>query len=92
MVADLHRNLIKGGIFLNPATPKFPKGKLRLVYECMPWAFVYEVAGGKAINGDQRILDVQFNDLHQRTPLFIGSKSMIDELEVYLKEVANQGA
>ncbi|MBC7827886.1 MAG: class 1 fructose-bisphosphatase [Chitinophagaceae bacterium] len=83
MVADLHRNLIKGGIFLNPATPKYKNGKLRLVYECMPWAFIYEIAGGKAIDGTQRVLDIPFNDLHQRTPFFIGSSSMIDELENY---------
>ena len=84
MVADLHRNLIKGGIFLNPASPKYKKGKLRLVYECMPWAFIYEIAGGKAIDGTQRILDIPFNNLHQRTPLFIGSSQMINELETYL--------
>ena len=81
MVADLHRNLIKGGIFLNPASPKYKQGKLRLAYECMPWAFIYEIAGGKAIDGNQRILDIPFNDLHQRTPLFIGSSAMINELE-----------
>ena len=86
MVADLHRNLIKGGIFLNPASPKYKKGKLRLVYECMPWAFIYEIAGGKATDGTQRILDIPFNNLHQRTPLFIGSNSMIEKLESYLAE------
>ena len=85
MVADLHRNLIKGGIFLNPASPKYKKGKLRLVYECMPWAFIYEIAGGKATDGTQRILDIPFSDLHQRTPLFIGSSTMITELETYLQ-------
>jgi fructose-1,6-bisphosphatase I len=85
MVADLHRNLIKGGIFLNPASTSFPNGKLRLVYECMPWAFIYEVAGGRAINGTQRILDMEFTGLHQRTPLFIGSNSMIKDLEGYLQ-------
>ncbi|MBD0352262.1 MAG: class 1 fructose-bisphosphatase [Flavisolibacter sp.] len=86
MVADLHRNLIKGGIFLNPASTKYPKGKLRLVYECMPWAFIFEVAGGKATDGKQRILDVPFTDLHQRTPLFIGSSAMMKDLEGYLHE------
>ncbi|MCU7552735.1 class 1 fructose-bisphosphatase [Chitinophagaceae bacterium LB-8] len=86
MVADLHRNLIKGGILLNPGTTNFPKGKLRLVYECLPWAFIYEVAGGRAIDGKQRILDVPFTDLHQRTPLFIGSNSMINDLECFLKQ------
>ena len=68
MVADLHRNLIKGGIFLNPASTKYKKGKLRLIYECMPWAFIYEIAGGRATDGKQRILDIPFSDLHQRTP------------------------
>ncbi|MBA4140285.1 MAG: class 1 fructose-bisphosphatase [Segetibacter sp.] len=86
MVADLHRNLIKGGIFLNAATNAFPDGRLRLLYECNPWAFIYETAGGRAINGKQRILDVEFKDIHQRTPLFIGSTSMIQQLEMYLGE------
>jgi len=86
MVADLHRNLIKGGIFLNPATTAFPNGKLRLIYECNPWAFIFEVAGGKATNGKTRILDIAFEDLHQRTPLFIGNSSMMQELEIFLKQ------
>jgi fructose-1,6-bisphosphatase I len=87
MVADLHRNLLKGGIFLNPASPAFPNGKLRLLYECNPWAFIYEIAGGKAITcKGKRVLDVAFNDIHQRTPLFIGSSDMVDEFETYLKE------
>lgn len=81
MVADLHRNLIKGGIFLNPGSPSFPNGKLRLLYECNPWAFIYETAGGKAITGKGRVLDVPFEDIHQRTPLFIGSSLMVDDLE-----------
>ena len=81
MVADLHRNLIKGGIFLNPGSPSFPMGKLRLLYECNPWAFIYEVAGGKAITGNGRVLDVEFKHIHQRTPFFIGSKTMVDDLE-----------
>jgi fructose-1,6-bisphosphatase I len=85
MVADLHRNLIKGGIFLNPATDSFPQGKLRLIYECNPWAFIFEVAGGIATNGEQRILDIPFSSLHQRTPLFIGSKGMMEELGGFLK-------
>jgi fructose-1,6-bisphosphatase I len=85
MVADLHRNLIKGGIFLNPATSAFPNGKLRLIYECNPWAFIFEVAGGKATNGKKRILDITFKDLHQRTPLFIGNSSMMQELETFLE-------
>lgn len=84
MVADLHRNLIKGGIFMYPATRDKPKGKLRLLYECNPFAFIIEVAGGKATNGKQRILEVQPTELHQRSPLFAGSKGMMEEFETYL--------
>jgi len=84
MVADVHRNLIKGGIFMYPSTIDKPKGKLRLLYECNPFAFIVEVAGGKATNGKERILDVQPTELHQRSPLFIGSKNMMGELESYL--------
>ena len=86
MVADLHRNLLQGGIFLNPASKAYPEGKLRLNYECIPWAFIYEQAGGKAISEKGKILDMKSNDLHQRTPLFIGSSSMVDELQKYLKK------
>lgn len=81
MVADVHRNLIKGGIFMYPGTTDKPKGKLRLLYECNPFAFITEVAGGKATNGKERILDVIPTELHQRSPLFIGSKGMMEELE-----------
>jgi len=84
MVADVHRNLIKGGIFMYPSTIDKPKGKLRLLYECNPFAFIVEVAGGKATNGKERILDVQPTELHQRSALFIGSKNMMEELESYL--------
>jgi fructose-1,6-bisphosphatase I len=81
MVADVHRNLIKGGIFMYPGTLEKPKGKLRLLYECNPFAFIAEVADGKATNGKQPILDVQPESLHERSPLFIGSKNMMEELE-----------
>ena len=81
MVSDVHRNLIKGGIFMYPGTVDKPNGKLRLLYECNPLAFIIEVAGERATNGKQRILDVQPTELHQRSPLFIGSKGMMDELE-----------
>jgi len=84
MVSDVHRNLIKGGIFMYPGTIGKPKGKLRLMYECNPFAFIVEVAGGKATNGIQRILDIQPTELHQRSPLFIGSKGMMEELETHL--------
>jgi fructose-1,6-bisphosphatase I len=84
MVSDVHRNLIKGGIFMYPGTIDKPKGKLRLLYECNPFAFIVTVAGGKATDGKQRILDIQPTELHQRTPMFIGSKTMMEELETYL--------
>ena len=84
MVADVHRNLIKGGIFMYPGTTDKPKGKLRLLYECNPFAFIVEKAGGKATDGKQRILDIQPTALHQRTPFFVGSKGMMEELETHL--------
>jgi fructose-1,6-bisphosphatase I len=80
-VADLHRNLIKGGIFMYPSTKDRPGGKLRLLYECNPFAFLVEVAGGKATDGSHRILDIMPTTLHQRSALFAGSKEMMDELE-----------
>jgi fructose-1,6-bisphosphatase I len=83
MVADVHRSLIKGGIFMYPGTTDKPKGKLRLMYECNPFAYLVEMAGGKATNGKIPILDVQPTELHQREPLFIGSKGMMEELESY---------
>jgi len=84
MVSDVHRNLIKGGIFMYPGTTDKPGGKLRLMYECNPFAFIVEVAGGKATNGKERILDIQPTELHQRSPLFIGSKGMMEEMESFL--------
>lgn len=79
LIADFHRNLIKGGIFLYPATLSAPNGKLRLLYECNAMAFLVEQAGGLASSGDGRILDVRPIELHQRTPLFIGSKNMVEK-------------
>ncbi|HXB05875.1 MAG TPA: class 1 fructose-bisphosphatase [Puia sp.] len=84
MVSDVHRNLIKGGIFMYPGTAGRPSGKLRLLYECNPFAFITEVAGGKATDGKQRILDIQPTMLHQRSPFFVGSRLMMEELETYL--------
>jgi fructose-1,6-bisphosphatase I len=81
MVADVHRNLIKGGIFMYPGTTDKPKGKLRLLYECNPFAFIIEVAGGKATDGNMRILDIEPKEIHERTPFFIGSRLMMEELE-----------
>ena len=76
-VADIHRNLIVGGIYIYPTTTKSPKGKLRMLYECNPLAFIIEQAGGMATNGNKRILELEINELHQRTPLFIGSEHMV---------------
>ncbi len=81
MVSDVHRNLIRGGIFMYPATVSKPKGKLRLLYECNPLAFIIEVAGGKATDGHVRILEKQPTELHERSPFFIGSAKMMEELE-----------
>ena len=78
LVADFHRNLLGGGVFCYPANSKNPKGKLRLLYEGNPLAFIVEQAGGAAIDGHQRILDVQPTELHQRVPLYIGSKNDVD--------------
>jgi fructose-1,6-bisphosphatase I len=78
LVADFHRNLLGGGIFAYPANRKTPKGKLRLLYEANPLAFIVEQAGGAASDGANRILDVQPTELHQRTPLYIGSKSEVE--------------
>ncbi|NNM94498.1 MAG: class 1 fructose-bisphosphatase [Bacteroidia bacterium] len=80
-VADFHRNLILGGVFLYPTTSASPKGKLRLIYECNPLAFICEQAGGKASNGSKRILELAPSALHQRSPLFIGSKDMVEKIE-----------
>lgn len=85
LVADFHRNLIKGGIYLYPGSTKAPNGKLRLLYECNPLAFVIEQAGGKAFDGTRRILEIAPTELHQRTPLFIGSSAMVEQLEAFLK-------
>jgi fructose-1,6-bisphosphatase I len=79
LVADFHRNLLKGGIYIYPGTTKAPKGKLRLLYEANPLAFIVEQAGGMASDGRQRIMDIMPTELHQRTPLFIGSSGMVKE-------------
>jgi len=84
MVADFHRNLLKGGIFIYPAGKKTPNGKLRLMYECNPMAFLQEQAGGQASTGSQRVLDVQPTELHQRVPVFIGSDAMVNDVLGYL--------
>ena len=83
MVSDVHRNLLKGGIFMYPGTIDKPAGKLRLMYECNPFAFIVEVAGGLATDGHQRIIDIQPTQFHQRTPFFVGSRQMMEELATY---------
>lgn len=85
LVADFHRNLLKGGIYMYPPTAASPNGKLRLLYECNALAFIVEQAGGAASTGEQRILDLQPEELHQRAPLFIGSKNMVNKVEEYYK-------
>lgn len=80
MVADMHRTLIKGGIFMYPGDKKNVNGKLRLMYECNPMAFIVEAAGGVGSTGTQRVLDVPPTDLHQRVPIFIGSKNMVEKV------------
>jgi fructose-1,6-bisphosphatase I len=84
-VSDFHRNLLKGGIYIYPATAKNPEGKLRLMYEANPMGFLVEQAGGAASDGQHRILDKVPEKLHQRTPLFIGSEEMVRRAEAFLR-------
>lgn len=86
MVADIHRNLLYGGIFMYPADSRNPNGKLRLMYECNPMAFIVEQAGGRASNGKQRMLDIQPSTLHQRVPIFIGSEEDVLLVEKFMRE------
>ncbi len=80
LVADFHRNLLKGGIYFYPPTQKAPKGKLRLLYECYPLAMIAAQAGCRASDGYQDILDIEPESLHQRSPIYIGAKDMVDEM------------
>ena len=86
LVSDFHRNMIKGGIYIYPNTAKDPNGKLRLLYECNPMAFIAEQAGGKASNGFDRILDIQPLELHQRTPFICGSSNMVEKAEGFMQQ------
>jgi fructose-1,6-bisphosphatase I len=86
LVADFHRNLLYGGIFLYPGDKKNPQGKLRLLYEANPLAFIVEQAGGYASDGRRRILDIQPDQLHQKTPLIIGSYEDVKEAEAFIQE------
>jgi fructose-1,6-bisphosphatase I len=84
LVADVHRNLFKGGIFIYPSTAKSPKGKLRLMYECNALAYVIEQAGGLAYNGKIRILDVEPEEMHERVPFYAGNREMVEKAMGYL--------
>ncbi|MDT0294810.1 class 1 fructose-bisphosphatase [Mesonia ostreae] len=85
LVSDIHRNMIKGGIYIYPKSSKASNGKLRLLYECNPMAFIAEQAGGKASDGYQRIMDLKPTELHQRVPFFCGSKNMVEKAEEFMK-------
>jgi len=86
LVADVHRNLVRGGIFIYPGTLKNPNGKLRLLYELAPMAFIVEQAGGKASDGFRRIMDLEPYNLHQRSPVFIGSVEMVETAEEFMRK------
>lgn len=86
MVGDIHRNLIKGGIYMYPNTAAAADGKLRLLYECNPMAMIIEQAGGMASDGQRRIMEIEPRDLHQRTAFYIGSKEMVEMVERFLAE------
>jgi fructose-1,6-bisphosphatase I len=92
LVSDFHRNMIKGGIYIYPSTSQNPNGKLRLLYECNPMAFIAEQAGGRATNGFDRILDIQPRELHQRVPFFCGNKSMVEKAESFMKKYKSSPA
>lgn len=85
LVADVHRNMLKGGIYMYPGIKKNPSGKLRLLYECNPFAYIVEQAGGKASDGLNRIMEIEPSDLHQRVPFFCGSKNMVEKAEEFIK-------
>ncbi|MGB7841366.1 MAG: class 1 fructose-bisphosphatase [Salinimicrobium sp.] len=84
LVSDFHRNMIKGGIYFYPTSSKAPNGKLRLLYECNPMAYIAEQAGGKASDGFNRIMDIEPTELHQRVPFFCGSREMVDKAEEFM--------
>ena len=91
LVADFHRNLLKGGIYLYPKTASAPNGKLRLMYECNPIAFLAEQAGGKATDGyGNRILEIQPTNIHQRVPFFVGSKETVEKADEFMREFKDE--
>ena len=86
LVADFHRNLLRGGIFFYPAEIGKPNGKIRLLYEAGPLSFLIEQAGGYASDGYQSILDITPSELHQRVPFYIGNRSLVEKAEYYLQQ------
>ncbi|HET8864200.1 MAG TPA: class 1 fructose-bisphosphatase [Gracilimonas sp.] len=88
MVADIHRTLIKGGIFIYPHSNRYPNGKLRLMYECNPLSFIIEQCGGLATNGENRIMEIEPKAIHEQTPIYMGSKENVKKVMEYLKEYA----
>lgn len=88
LVSDFHRNMLKGGIYIYPNATNYPNGKLRLLYEGNPMAFLTEQAGGVATDGYNRILDIKPTALHQRSPLFLGSKEMVEKAQEFMREYA----
>ncbi len=88
LVSDIHRNMIKGGIYIYPTSSKAPKGKLRLLYECNPMAFVAEQAGGKASDGFRRIMEIKPTELHERVPFFCGSYNMVAKAEEFMQKAS----
>ena len=92
LVADFHRNLLKGGIYIYPGTSKDRRGKLRLIYECNALAFLAEQAGGKATDGERRIMEIEPQSLHQRTPFYVGSKKMVEKAESFITKAEEENA
>ncbi|MDX1638025.1 MAG: class 1 fructose-bisphosphatase [Balneolaceae bacterium] len=92
MVADIHRTLFKGGIFIYPDSAKYPNGKLRLMYECNPLSLIIEQAGGMAIDGINRIMEIQPKSIHQRTPIYIGSRENVRKVASFLEAYAGKEA
>ncbi|MCH7534761.1 MAG: class 1 fructose-bisphosphatase [Bacteroidetes bacterium] len=86
LVADFHRNMINGGIYLYPSTEANPNGKLRLLYECNPLAFIAEQAGGTATDGKNRIMDIEPTEIHMRIPYFVGSKKMVEVVHDFIEK------
>lgn len=91
LVADFHRNLIKGGVYVYPSTTNSPTGKLRLLYECNPLAFIIEQAGGLATDGKNRIMEIEPTELHQRVGYYVGSKQMVERIMSYLRAKETPG-